>query len=155
MSIIQWFRDRAQELGKFGTVGVAGVFVDAGTFNLLLLGPLAAESKVITAKVIATGVAIVFAWVSHRLWTFSDRRSLHPVREFLIFGAVNGIALVIQAGVLAISHYVLGFTSPLADNIAAYAVGLPLGTIARYAGYRMFVFTGVTASEPVREEPPT
>jgi putative flippase GtrA len=154
VSILQSIRDRAHELGKFGTVGLAGVFVDAGTFNLLLLGPLAAEQKVITAKVIATIVAIIFAWVSHRLWTFSDRRALHPLREFIVFGAVNGFALVIQAGVLAVSHYALGFTSNLADNVAAYAVGLPLGTIARYVGYRMFVFTGVASSRPAHEEPP-
>ncbi|MEX0914002.1 MAG: GtrA family protein [Demequina sp.] len=138
------FANRAPELSKFGAVGIAGVFVDAGVFNLLLLGPLAADNKVLTAKIIATSVAIVFAWVSHRLWTFADRRVHHPVREFVLFAVVNGVALVIQAGVLAVSHYGLGLTSQVADNIAAYGVGLPLGTIARYAGYRLLVFTGVT-----------
>lgn len=144
MGLRHVFKDRAAELSKFGTVGLAGVFVDAGVFNLLLLGPLAADNKVLTAKIIATTVAIVFAWVSHRLWTFRERRSHHPVREFVLFGAVNGVALLIQAGVLALSHYGLGLTSAVADNIAAYGVGLPLGTLARYAGYRLLVFTGVT-----------
>jgi putative flippase GtrA len=141
------FKERTAELSKFGAVGVAGVFVDAGVFNLLLWGPLAADNKVLTAKMIATTVAIVFAWISHRLWTFKDRRVHHPVREFMLFAAVNGVALLIQAGVLAVSHYGLGLTSQVADNVAAYAVGLPLGTVARYAGYRLLVFTGVTADD--------
>lgn len=153
VSVRTWFRDRSAELSKFGAVGLAGVFVDAGVFNLLRLGPLEASEKVVTAKVIATVVAILFAWVSHRLWTFRDKRAQHPVRELFMFALVNGAALAIQAGVLAFAHYGLGYTSPLANNIAAYGIGLPLGTIARYLGYRAFVFTGVVApDDPV---PPT
>src|SRR5690606_3453867 len=95
-----------------------------------------------TAKILATGVAIVVAWLAHRWWTFREQRSHPPLRELVIFGVVNGIALGIQAGVLAVTHHGLGFTSPLADNLFAYGVGLPLGTIARYAGYKLWVFTG-------------
>ncbi|WP_418606452.1 hypothetical protein [Georgenia sp. SUBG003] len=32
--------------------------------------------------------------------------------------------MAIAVGCLAVSHYVLGFTSPLADNVAANGVGL-------------------------------
>ena len=46
--------------------------------------------------------------------------------------------------VLAISHYVLGFTSPLADNIAANVVGLVFATTFRFVGYRTWVFRAVT-----------
>ena len=42
---------------------------------------------------------------------------------------------------LAISHYALGFTSPLADNIAANVVGLGLATAFRFWSYRRWVFT--------------
>ena len=41
---------------------------------------------------------------------------------------------------MAISHYVLGFTSLLADNIAANVVGLVLGTAFRFLMYRYWVF---------------
>ena len=51
-----------------------------------------------------------------------------------------GIAMGIAVGTLAISHYVLGFTSPLADNIAANVVGLALGTAFRVWSYRRWVF---------------
>jgi putative flippase GtrA len=128
-------------LAKFGTVGVAGIFVDAGVFNMLLLGPLAAEDKVITAKIIASVVSTIFAWAAHRWWTFKGRRGHRPVKELVIFAIVNGAALLAQALVLAISHHWLGFDSPLADNFFAYAIGLPLGTVVRYLGYRTLVFT--------------
>lgn len=146
MSVATWVRGHAAELGRFGVVGVVGVFVNLGVFNLLRLGPLgpnaefAGESdRVVTAKIIATLVAIAFAWIAHRYWTFRGARRHRPVRELVLFVVVNGAALAAEAGVVAISHYALGFTSLLADN-AASIVGIGLGTIARYAGYKVFVF---------------
>lgn len=145
VSIGTWVRGRAGELAKFGTVGVVGIFVDAGVFNLLLLGPLAASNKVITAKIIASLVSTIFAWAAHRWWTFSGRRSNRPLRELFVFAVVNGAALTAQAAVLAVSHYWLGYTSTLADNFFAYAIGLPLGTVVRYIGYRALVFNDTSA----------
>ncbi len=42
---------------------------------------------------------------------------------------------------LYISHYGLGFTSTLADNVAT-VVGIGLGTLFRFWTYRKFVFAG-------------
>ncbi|MHA7280916.1 hypothetical protein ACX80H_14345 [Arthrobacter sp. MDT2-2] len=41
------------------------------------------------------------------------------------------------------SHYVLGLTSPLANNISANVVGVLLGNVFRYVAYRFFVFRPV------------
>ena len=41
---------------------------------------------------------------------------------------------------LWISHYVLGFTSLLADNLSTNVVGLALGTAFRFVLYRYWVF---------------
>ena len=145
--MLAWIRSHAGELGRFGVVGVAGVIVNLGVFNLLRLGPLSEDStvlgeddRVVTAKVIATLVSIVFAWVAHRQWTFRGLRTHKPLRELLVFGLVNLIAIVTEAGVVAISHYVLAFTSLAADNIASL-IGIGLGTVLRYVGYKVFVFT--------------
>lgn len=145
--MLAWVRSHAGELGRFGAVGVAGVVVNLGVFNLLRLGPLSEDStvlgeddRVVTAKVIATLVSIVFAWVAHRNWTFRGLRTHRPARELLIFGVVNLIAIVAEAGVVAISHYVLAFTSLAADNLASI-IGIGLGTVLRYVGYKVFVFT--------------
>lgn len=147
MSIATWVRAHAGELGRFGVVGVAGVFVNLGVFNLLRLGPLgpnaefAGESdRVVTAKVIATVVSIAFAWLAHRQWTFRGSHRHRPTRELVLFVVVNGVALVAEAGVVAISHYALAYTSLVADNIASI-LGIGLGTVARYAGYKALVFS--------------
>lgn len=147
-----WLRGSAALLTKFGVVGALGVVVNLGIFNALRAGPLGADvaiggndDRVVTAKVIATVVSIAFAWVAHRGWTFKDRSRHRPAKELLLFGAVNAFALVLEAGTVAITHHGLGWTSWLADNMSSLA-GIGLGTIARYAGFTMFVFSPAPTS---------
>ena len=140
-------RERLAELIRFGFVGGVAFVVDAGLFNVLRFGPgEVLGHKPLTAKVVSVAVATVVAWLGNRYWTFSQRRTAGRTREFIAFAVVNVIGMAIAVGCLAFSHYVLGLTSPLADNIAANGVGLALGTLFRYLAYRFFVFTG--ADEP-------
>ena len=141
-----WVRDRAVILTKFGVVGALGVVVNLGVFNALRLGPLGPDDavggnddRVVTAKVIAAVVSIAFAWVAHRGWTFKDRQRHRPAKELLLFGAVNAVAVVLEAGTVAVTHHGLGWTSWLADNLSSL-VGIGFGTIARYVGLTAFVF---------------
>jgi putative flippase GtrA len=134
---------RLPELLRFGSVGAVAFVVDVGLFNLLRFGPgelLAA--KPLTAKVLSVAVATVVAWLGNRYWTFAPRRTAARVRELLGFALVNVGGMGIAVACLAISHYALGLTSPLADNVAANVVGLGLGTAFRYVAYRRVVFTG-------------
>jgi putative flippase GtrA len=39
------------------------------------------------------------------------------------------------------SHYVLGFTSVIADNISSNVIGLGLGSVFRFTLYRYWVFS--------------
>jgi putative flippase GtrA len=140
---------------KFGVVGLIGLVIDAGIFNLLRLG-YAGEGHVfqgaLGAKVVSTSVAIVFNWVGNRYWTFRDHRRRNAFREFLEFVTVSLGGLAVGLLCLWISHHVLGFTSLLADNIAANVVGLGLGTIFRFVLYRYWVYghhrTDTIASAP-------
>lgn len=135
------------ELARFGSVGALAYVVDVGVFNLLRYGPgEVLADKPLTAKVIAVTVAMVVSYVGNRYWTFSERKTDHPVREMVAFVVVNGIGMAAAVGCLAFSHYVLNLTSPLADNISANVVGLALGTAIRYVAYRQLVFTGATAT---------
>jgi len=152
MTLVDRLRGRAGELARFATVGAAGVVVNLGVFNLLRLGPLAPDStvagdddRVVTAKAIATVVSIAFAWLAHRGWTFRGMQVHRPGAEALLFFLINGVALGLEAGVVALSHHGLGLTSALADNVAA-AIGIGLGTVARYVGYRLFVFRDAAPS---------
>lgn len=121
--------------------------VDAGLFNLLRFGP--GEAMVdwpLTAKVVSAGVATMFAWMGNRYWTFSTRRSSNSMRELGQFVLVNIGGMLVALTCLGFSHYVLGLTSPLADNISANVVGLFLGMVFRYVCYSRWVFT----AEPAR-----
>ncbi|MEE6295852.1 GtrA family protein [Georgenia wangjunii] len=141
----RWLRWRKQliELLQFGTVGGIAFIVDVGLMNLLRFGPgEILGHKPLTAKVISVCVATLVAWIGNRYWTFSEKKRSSPTRELVMFLLVNAGGMLVAVGTLAVSHYVLGFTSPLADNIAANGVGLVLGTAFRYVCYRYLVFTG-------------
>jgi putative flippase GtrA len=141
-----------REMVKFGAVGAVAFLVDVGTFNLLRYGLLGIdgpfEHKPLTAKTCSVVVATVVAWLGNRYWTFRHRRRASRRREFVLFFLMNAAGLGIALACLAISHYVFGLHSALADNIAANVVGLGLGTLFRFWAYRSFVFTHVTLGEP-------
>jgi putative flippase GtrA len=126
------------ELVKFGLVGAANVVVDVGIFNLLLFGPL--EHKPITAKTLSTAVAIVSSYFMNRHWTWRHRARTGVRRELPLFLLLSGVGLAITLGCLAVSHYGLGLTSKLADNVAANVVGLGLGMAWRFWSFKRWVF---------------
>jgi len=131
---------------RFGSVGGLAFLIDVGLFNLLRFGPgELLGDKPLTAKVLSVAVATVVAWLGNRYWTFALMRTTTRLRELAGFALVNALGMGIAVGCLAFSHYVLGLTSPLADNIAANVVGLALGTVFRYFAYRTVVFTGAGA----------
>ncbi len=127
---------------KFGVVGAVAYVVDLGVFNLLLHAgsdPVL-EGKPLTAKVISVAVATMVAWMGNRWWTFRRRRRSAVPRELFLFVVVNVGGLLLALVPLAMSRYVLGLTSPVADNIAANVVGLAMGTLFRFLMYRTVVF---------------
>ena len=92
------------------------------------------------AKVISTCLAIAANYVGNRYWTFGATKRDQVVREGVEFVVVSLGGMLITLACLWISHYGLGFTSVLADNIAGNVIGLGLGTVFRFAFYRYWVF---------------
>jgi putative flippase GtrA len=132
-----------REVLAFGLVGGVGLVVDVGVFNLLrttVLSPELVHGGPLLAKTISTTLAIAFNWIGNRFWTYRDRRRSDVVREGIEFAVVSGAGMGIALGCLWISHYLLGYTSLLADNVATNVVGLGLGTAFRFALYRWWVF---------------
>ncbi|HEY0188596.1 MAG TPA: GtrA family protein [Cellulomonas sp.] len=143
-----WVRGRAGELARFGSVGAVAFVVDMGVYNLLCFGPVGVlATRPLTARVIAVAVSTMVSWLGNRLWTFADRRGRRRGREFVLFAGVNVLGIVISVATLAFSRYLLGLDGPLADNVAN-VIGVGLGTIARYVGYRMFVFNAAADPTP-------
>jgi len=128
-------------MAKFGAVGAVAFMVNWGLFNLLTTVPgawLAAQPT--RARILASCVATVVAWLGNRYWTFRHKRQASPVKEFLAFVLVNLGGIAIEATVTWISAWILGFTSPLGLNVA-FIVGTALGTIFRYLMYKFTIFT--------------
>lgn len=144
-----------RELVKFGVVGAVAYLVDVTVFNLLrYAGPGLLEHKPLTAKAVSVAVATLVAWMGNRHWTFRRRRRVSARRELVLFVLMNAVGMAIALACLAVSHYVLGLTSPLADNIAANVVGLALGTSFRFYAYRTWVFTEFTEEPPLPLDTP-
>ena len=142
------FRTVLTELTKFGLVGFASLLVDLAVFNLVLA---AVPHKPLTAKVVSTLVSATNAYVLNRHWSFRRRKRPHGVRrELALFMVLNAVGLLLALSCLAVSHYVLGFESRLADNLAANGVGLVLGTAFRFWSYRRFVWVAPAAGPAYR-----
>jgi putative flippase GtrA len=137
------------QLTRFGLVGLIGLVIDVGVFNLLrvtVLSPEVLHEGPVIAKVISTSLAIIANWMGNRHWTFARERRGHLGREGVEFFLVSFGGMLIGLGCLWVSHYLLGYDSLLADNISSNVVGLALGTAFRFWGYRVWVFREPTVS---------
>lgn len=145
-------RTEFSRLAKFTAVGAVAFLVDLAVFNLILfttdIGP-------IIPKVVSVAAATMVSWLGSRHWTFRDGRTHRPWREAAGFFAVNAIGLGIAGLCLVISHYVMGLTSPLADNISGNVVGVLLGNIFRYLMYSRVLYrvpgSASTTASPRRQ----
>jgi putative flippase GtrA len=146
------------EVAKFGLVGVLGLVVDLPIYNWLVFdNPLVVgdsgdgmlHHKPVTAKVISVTAATIATYLGNRHWTWKHRERTGLHREYVLFFVLNGIGLLIAAGCLGFSRYVLDLHNPLADNISANVIGLGLGTLFRFWSYRRWVFREELALDEV------
>ncbi len=125
------------EVLRFAATGLAAYATDLLVFNALLLG---AGTSSTTAKVVSSVAAIGVAFAGSRWYTWRDRRSDAPWREYALFFVLSVVAALLQLGCLVLSHDVLGLTSALADNVSANVVGMALATAFRFVTFRTLVF---------------
>jgi putative flippase GtrA len=105
-----------------------------------VLSPDVVHTGPAIATVISTSLAIITNWIGNRHWTFRSDRRHNWVREGFEFAVASVGGMIISLSCLLVSHYLLGFESLLADNIAKNVVGLALGTAFRFTLYRLWVF---------------
>jgi putative flippase GtrA len=139
-----WWGHLFKQLMKFGLIGGLGVVVDMGVFNWLratVLSPSEVTWGPMAANIIATLVAIVFNWAGNRFWTFrKERHHTSTSREAIVFCAVSLAGMLIGLLPLWFTHYGMGWTSPIADNISKL-VGIGLGSVFRFVLYRWWVYS--------------
>ena len=148
-------RQLLEEIVRFLVVGGAATVVSVVGFNALvhgtLLGAAPLSQHPISAYVIVNVVGGCVAYLGMRLWAFSHREVRDRLSSVVNFFALGALTMVIPVLCLAVSRYVLGFTSLWADNISANVIGLTLGTATRFWVFRRYVFLEVAA--PVTASP--
>lgn len=127
---------------KFGVVGLVGYFIDLSISNLLWSGALGDGwyETPLGGKFISVTIATLVTWFGNRYWTFREHRRKNFLLELAEFSLIAVIGLGISLACLYVSHYLMGFTSILADNISGNVVGLVLATAFRFLLYRYWVF---------------
>lgn len=137
------------EMAGFALAGGAAYAADLLLFIWLRghagLGPLSAKALSFLA---GCGVA----YNGNALGTYRRRApATGRARRYSVFFAVNAAGAGVQLLCLAVSHYVLGFTSPRADVVSGAVIGMVLATALRFWGTRTLVFrTAVRRRRGVR-----
>ncbi len=128
---------RRAELGRFAVTGLAAYATDVVVFNVLLLGTPTSSAW---SKVVSSLAAIAVAFAGSRWYTWRERRSDNPGREYALFLLMSLVAAGLQLLCLVFSREVLELRSGLADNISANVVGMAIATVFRFWSFRTFVF---------------
>lgn len=128
------------EILKFGAVGVAGALSDVILTNVLWQLAGRSATAEVTAALAGTLFATGVAYLGNRFWTFRKRPNADVSREIRLFLLVSLIGGIFEIGCVFVSSSVFGFHGALADNVAKFGVGLPLGGAFRFWALHMFVF---------------
>ena len=145
------------QLVRFGLVGAVGLVIDVAFFNLLrvtVLEPSVIHEGPVIAKIASTSLAIIANWIGNRYWTFGREHRPRLVREGGEFVLVSLGGMLIGLACLWVSHYLLGYTSLLADNVSTNVIGLALGTAFRFWLYRVWVFSAERQDSTARAARP-
>lgn len=136
---------------RFLIVGAISTGIEIAAFNLLLLagvGPVA-------AKVVASLIALVNAYVGNREWAFRSRSRTGAGRQMVRFLVVNAVctglgAAAVWAGARALEA-IYGDAGPIGLNLVNL-VSIAGVTVVRFVLYHFVVFPPARTI-PVAEEP--
>jgi len=136
-ALYERFRRPVYEFTKFAVVGITGVFITNGVYDLLYshhsLGP-------VLSTTIATVMAAVATYLGNRYWSFRHRQRSGVARELVVFAVLNGIGLLIQDATVAFNYYLLGLGHDKLAVFLALNLGIAGATVFRFWSYRQFVW---------------
>ncbi|WP_400994327.1 GtrA family protein [Agromyces sp. GXQ0307] len=133
---------------RFLTVGAISTIIEIAVFNLLYL---VLGVDVVVAKVVASLVALVNAYIGNREWTFRHRGGHTRAVEITLFIVVNAVctalgALLVWAGVEAASAMLGREAGPFVVN-AVNLASIIVVVVLRFLLYHYVVFRGVRVRE--------
>lgn len=134
---------------RFLIVGAVSTLIEVAVFNLLVY---AMGVDVVWAKIIASLVALINAYIGNREWTFRHRDRRGRVSELVLFVLVNAActglgALLLWLGVLAASAVLDRQAGPFAVNIVNLA-SIAIVVLVRFVLYHGVVFRVSKKAEP-------
>lgn len=122
-----------KEVSAFGAIGIIGIVIQLGIFNLLH------DIGALKANTVAMVVATTFAYVGNRYLSFSHRARTGLRREASWFFGINAVTYVVAQLILAIA-YLFGQQQDRLVTTVLNLVGIGVGTIIRFWAYKRFVF---------------
>lgn len=135
---------------RFLIVGAISTAIEIAAFNLLLLagvGPVA-------AKVIASLIALINAYIGNREWAFRSRSRTGAGRQMIRFLAANAVCTAIGAGAVWLGarglEALFGEADPVGLNVVNL-VSIAGVTVVRFALYHFIVFPPTRAIPSVEE----
>lgn len=137
---------RLASLGsRFLVVGGLSTVIEIGVFNLLVF---VWGWDVVSAKIVASLVALVNAYIGNREWTFRHRDRRGRVSELVLFVLTNAVCTAIGAGLVWIgvgmAESALGRTpGPIAVNVVNL-VSIVIVVAMRFVLYHLIVFRSPT-----------
>lgn len=126
---------------RFLVVGAVSTLIEIGVFNLLVF---VWGWDVVAAKIVASLVALVNAYIGNREWTFRHRDRRGRTAEVALFLATNAVCTVIGAalvwvGVEAVAAALAREPGPLAVNVVNLA-SIVIVVLLRFVLYHSIVF---------------
>lgn len=126
---------------RFLIVGAISTLIEVGVFNLLVY---AMGVNVVWAKIIASLVALINAYIGNREWTFKHRSRRGRMNELVLFVVTNAVctglgALLLWLGVLGASAVLGREAGPFAVNLVNLT-SIAIVVLVRFALYHAVVF---------------
>ncbi|MDO5635402.1 MAG: GtrA family protein [Micrococcus sp.] len=134
---------------RFLAVGALSTLIEVGVFNLLVF---VFGWDLVWAKVVASLVALVNAYIGNREWTFRHRARRGRVNELVLFVTANAActalgAGMVWAGVETVRMLLEREPGALAVNVVNLA-SIAVVVVVRFALYHWVVFRVASAKVP-------
>lgn len=130
-------RTAIREFLRFGLIGAAGFFVDAG---VLTLSMKALGLGLYAGRVVSYLCAATFTWICNRRFTFTTADRSAPAKQWLRFLGANAIGGLVNYGVYAL---VVTFTQTgAAWPVLGVAAGSVAGLAFNFTVSKLWVFKG-------------
>jgi putative flippase GtrA len=133
---------RSREIVGFVTVGLVGLIVDVGSFNLgIVLG-----LRPTMASLLGFVVGATVSFVGNRAFTFTDRHVEHVWRAYALFVGINVVAVSVVQLVVWVGE---GWSVSILTLNIVRLLAIAVVTVGRFVAYRRWVFL---AREPVQSD---